>query len=67
MDFHPEFDPNRFDAAEQDLGQRVQLARAVRNETTGVLYVLDEPSIGLHPSNIDGLMAVVDDLIADGN
>ena len=35
--------------------QRVQLARAVRNRTTGVLYVLDEPSIGLHPSNIDGL------------
>ena len=47
--------------------QRVQLARAVRNETTGVLYVLDEPSIGLHPSNIDGLMGVVDSLIADGN
>ncbi len=47
--------------------QRVQLARAVRNETTGVLYVLDEPSIGLHPSNIDGLLAVVDSLIADGN
>ncbi len=47
--------------------QRVQLARAVRNETTGVLYVLDEPSIGLHPSNVDGLMEVVDSLIADGN
>ena len=47
--------------------QRVQLARAVRNETTGVLYVLDEPSIGLHPSNIEGLMEVVDRLIADGN
>ena len=47
--------------------QRVQLARAVRSETTGVLYVLDEPSIGLHPSNIDGLMAVVDSLIRDGN
>ena len=47
--------------------QRVQLARAVRNETTGVLHVLDEPSIGLHPSNIDGLMNVVDSLIADGN
>lgn len=47
--------------------QRVQLARAVRNETTGVLYVLDEPSIGLHPSNIDGLMEVVDSLISDGN
>ena len=47
--------------------QRVQLARAVRNETTGVLYVLDEPSIGLHPSNIDGLMNVVESLIADGN
>jgi len=47
--------------------QRVQLARAVRNRTTGVLYVLDEPSIGLHPSNVDGLLAVVDDLLADGN
>lgn len=47
--------------------QRVQLARAVRNETTGVLYVLDEPSIGLHPSNIDGLMEVVDSLVREGN
>lgn len=47
--------------------QRVQLARAVRNRTTGVLYVLDEPSIGLHPSNIDGLLALVGDLLADGN
>lgn len=47
--------------------QRVQLARAVRNHTTGVLYVLDEPSIGLHPSNVDGLLGVVDDLLADGN
>ena len=47
--------------------QRMQLARAVRNRTTGVLYVLDEPSIGLHPSNIDGLNTVMHDLIADGN
>ena len=47
--------------------QRMQLARAVRNRTTGVLYVLDEPSIGLHPSNIDGLKGVMTDLIADGN
>ena len=47
--------------------QRMQLARAVRNRTTGVLYVLDEPSIGLHPSNIEGLNAVMHDLIADGN
>ena len=47
--------------------QRVQLARAVRNRTTGVLYVLDEPSIGLHPSNIDGLLDVMCDLLADGN
>ena len=47
--------------------QRMQLARAVRNRTTGVLYVLDEPSIGLHPSNIVGLNAVMYDLIADGN
>lgn len=47
--------------------QRMQLARAVRNRTTGVLYVLDEPSIGLHPSNIEGLLAVMKDLVADGN
>ena len=47
--------------------QRMQLARAVRNRTTGVLYVLDEPSIGLHPSNIVGLNAVMHDLVADGN
>ena len=47
--------------------QRVQLARAVRNRTTGVLYVLDEPSIGLHPSNVDGLLGVVEDLIDHGN
>ena len=47
--------------------QRVQLARAVRNRTTGVLYVLDEPSIGLHPSNVDGLLGVMRDLVADGN
>ena len=45
----------------------MQLARAVRNRTTGVLYVLDEPSIGLHPSNIIGLTGVMRDLIADGN
>ncbi len=47
--------------------QRMQLARAVRNRTTGVLYVLDEPSIGLHPSNIVGLIGVMEDLVADGN
>lgn len=47
--------------------QRMQLARAVRNRTTGVLYVLDEPSIGLHPSNIKGLNDVMHDLISDGN
>lgn len=47
--------------------QRMQLARAVRNRTTGVLYVLDEPSIGLHPSNIVGLNGVMHDLVADGN
>ena len=47
--------------------QRMQLARAVRNRNTGVLYVLDEPSIGLHPSNIVGLAGVMHDLIADGN
>jgi len=47
--------------------QRTQLARAVRNRTTGVLYVLDEPSIGLHPCNLEGLTGVMDDLVADGN
>ena len=47
--------------------QRMQLARAVRNRTTGVLYVLDEPSIGLHPANIVGLTGVMRDLVADGN
>ena len=47
--------------------QRMQLARAVRNRTTGVLYVLDEPSIGLHPANIVGLNAVMHDLVRDGN
>lgn len=47
--------------------QRMQLARAVRNRTTGVLYVLDEPSIGLHPANLEGLKGVMRDLVADGN
>ncbi len=47
--------------------QRMQLARAVRNRTTGVLYVLDEPSIGLHPANLEGLSGVMGDLVADGN
>ena len=47
--------------------QRMQLARAVRNRTTGVLYVLDEPSIGLHPANLEGLVGVMRDLVADGN
>ena len=47
--------------------QRMQLARAVRNRTTGVLYVLDEPSIGLHPANMEGLVGVMRDLLADGN
>lgn len=47
--------------------QRMQLARAVRNRTTGVLYVLDEPSIGLHPANLAGLQGVMDELVADGN
>lgn len=47
--------------------QRVQLARAVRNRTTGILYVLDEPSIGLHPANVEGLLGMVRDLVAHGN
>ena len=47
--------------------QRVQLARSVRNQTTGVLYVLDEPSIGLHPANVEGLLGVMRDLVEDGN
>lgn len=47
--------------------QRVQFSRAVRNKTTGVLYVLDEPSIGMHPANLRGLIGVMDDLVSDGN
>ena len=47
--------------------QRMQLARAVRNRTTGVLFVLDEPSIGLHPANMEGLTGVMNDLLSDGN
>lgn len=47
--------------------QRVALTRAVRSRTTGVLYVLDEPSIGLHPSNVEGLLGVMEDLLSDGN
>ena len=47
--------------------QRIQLARAVRNRTTGVLYVLDEPSIGLHPANVDGLLELIKDLVKQGN
>lgn len=47
--------------------QRMQLARALRNRTTGVLYVLDEPSIGLHPANLKGLTGVIRDLVSDGN
>ena len=47
--------------------QRVQFSRAVRNKTTGILYVLDEPSIGMHPANLKGLLGVMDDLVADGN
>ena len=47
--------------------QRVQLARSVRSRTTGALYVLDEPSIGLHPANVDGLLGIVRDLVSHGN
>ena len=47
--------------------QRVQLARCVRNRTTGVLYVLDEPSIGMHPANIEALKHVMRELVVDGN
>ena len=47
--------------------QRMQLSRAVRNRTTGVLYVLDEPTIGLHPANVEGVIGVMNDLLSDGN
>ena len=47
--------------------QRVQIARTLRSRTTGVLYVLDEPSIGLHPNNVDGLINVIRRLVEDGN
>lgn len=47
--------------------QRIQLARTLRTETTGVLYILDEPSIGLHPDNIKGLLRVFRELVEQGN
>lgn len=47
--------------------QRIQLARTLENETNGVLYVLDEPSIGLHPTNVEGLFAVLGGLLRQGN
>lgn len=47
--------------------QRIQLSRTLRTETTGVLYVLDEPSIGLHPSNVDGLIKIIRGLVRQGN
>lgn len=47
--------------------QRIQLARTLRTATTGVLYILDEPSIGLHPDNISGLLNVFRELVAQGN
>ena len=47
--------------------QRIQLSRTLRTQTTGVLYVLDEPSIGLHPDNINGLLHVFHELVEQGN
>ena len=47
--------------------QRIRLTTQIGSALSGVLYVLDEPSIGLHPSNIEGLTDVMHDLVADGN
>lgn len=47
--------------------QRIQLGRTLRTETTGVLYVLDEPSVGLHPDNVAGLIEVFHELVDQGN
>ncbi|MBL3530609.1 excinuclease ABC subunit UvrA [Companilactobacillus zhachilii] len=47
--------------------QRIQLARTIRNQMTGVLYVLDEPSVGLHAANVDGLIKILRELVRLGN
>ncbi|WEV70828.1 AAA family ATPase [Lactobacillus sp. ESL0785] len=47
--------------------QRIQLGRTLRTETTGVLYVLDEPSVGLHPDNVAGLIEIFHELVNQGN
>ncbi|MCH5463953.1 excinuclease ABC subunit UvrA [Levilactobacillus tujiorum] len=47
--------------------QRIQLGRTLRSATTGVLYVLDEPSVGLHPANVTGLIKAFRGLVAQGN
>jgi len=47
--------------------QRIQLQSTAMRRTTGMLYVLDEPSIGLHPAAVAGLIEILDNLVADGN
>ena len=47
--------------------QRIELTSTVRASTTGMLYVLDEPSVGLHPSNIEGLRKTISALAGNGN
>ena len=47
--------------------QRIELTSTVRASTTGMLYVLDEPSVGLHPSNVQGLLKTITALAGNGN
>ncbi len=47
--------------------QRIELTSTVRASTTGMLYVLDEPSVGLHPSNVQGLRKTITALAGNGN
>ena len=47
--------------------QRLRLATQVRSNLFGVVYVLDEPSAGLHPADTESLLVALDKLKASGN
>ncbi len=47
--------------------QRLRLATQIRSQLFGVVYVLDEPSAGLHPADTQALLGALDELIAAGN
>lgn len=47
--------------------QRLELSAMARGGSTGILYILDEPSVGLHPANVEGLENVMRRMVRNGN